>query len=374
MFANKPVPLLSFTTKASYSQFSTAIFHPFFSSLRANPSLFQTKQAHAHIIISGLAGNASLMGHLLTILALSPSTPFDYSQSIYQTITNPNVFASNNMIRCFAKSESPLKSVLFYSSMLRNCVRHNNYSFTFLLQACGKGIGFNEGVQLHGHVVKLGFGEDVYVRNALIHLYSSCCKVESSKKVFDESPHNRDVITWNAMLAGFARDGRVDVVESMFDEMPERDVISWNTMIMAYVHNGKLEEGLECFRRMRGIGLIPNEATLVTVLSASAQLGLIEHGRLVHSIIDSLNIPLTVTLGTALLDIRAGLVKEGKRYFKLMTDNYGIEPEMEHYGCMVDLLGRAGLVSEAIEMIENKVSRQTQYCGQLFFVLVGFMD
>ncbi|KAF2293958.1 hypothetical protein GH714_005943 [Hevea brasiliensis] len=329
MFANKPVPLLSFTTKASYSQFSTAIFHPFFSSLRANPSLFQTKQAHAHIIISGLAGNASLMGHLLTILALSPSTPFDYSQSIYQTITNPNVFASNNMIR----------------------------------------------VQLHGHVVKLGFGEDVYVRNALIHLYSSCCKVESSKKVFDESPYNRDVITWNAMLAGFARDGRVDVVESMFDEMPERDVISWNTMIMAYVHNGKLEEGLECFRRMRGIGLIPNEATLVTSRLLFDKMpqrdistwnvmicGMASHGRgkeaiaLFERFLNEGIRPVNVTfIGVLNACSRAGLVKEGKRYFKLMTDNYGIEPEMEHYGCMVDLLGRAGLVSEAIEMIENKV-------------------
>lgn len=239
--------------------------------------------------------------------------------------------------------------------------------------------------------------------------------------MFDESPHHCDVVTWNAMLAGFARDGQVSVVEKLFDEMPERDVISWNTMLMAYVHNGKLGEALECFKRMRESGLVPDEATLVTMLSASAQLSLLEHGRSIHSIIDSLNLPMTISIGTALLDMyakcgcieqsrllfenmprrevstwnvmicglashglgkdaltlferflneglhpmnvtfvgvlnacsRAGLVKEGRHYFQMMTDSYGIEPEMEHYGCMVDLLGRAGLVFEAIKVIEN---------------------
>lgn len=384
-------------------------------------SLSQTKQAHARIIVSGLAGKASLMGHLLSFLATFPSSPFDYSLSIYRTIKNPNVFASNNMIRCFAKSDLPLQSLVLYSSVLRNCVRPNNYSFTFLLQACSEGLGLDEGVQVHGHVLKLGFGEDVYVRNALIHLYSSCCRTESSKQVFDESPHHCDVVTWNAMLAGFARDGQVSVVQKLFDEMPERDVISWNTMLMAYVHNGKLGEALECFKRMRESGLVPDEATLVTMLSASAQLSLLEHGQSIHSIIDSLSLPMTISIGTALLDMyakcgcieqsrllfenmprrdvstwnvmicglashglgkdaltlferflneglhpmnvtfvgvlnacsRAGLVKEGRHYFQMMTDSYGIEPEMEHYGCMVDLLGRAGLVFEAIKVIES---------------------
>ena len=122
--------------------------------------------------------------------------------------------------------------------------------------------------------------------------------------MFYENPYCCDVVTWNAMMEGFARDGQV-VVERMFEEIPQRDVISWNTMIMAYVHNGKLEEGLKCFGRMRKGGLVPNEATLVTALSASAQLGLLEHGRLIHSIIDELHVPMTVTLGTALLDMYA---------------------------------------------------------------------
>lgn len=190
---------------------------------------------------------------------------------------------------------------------------------------------------------------------------------------------------------------------------------------MGYVQGGDLETGLRLFREMISRGLAVNEATLATVLSASAQLGLLENGRFVHSVVRDLRFPVTMTIGTALVDMyskcgcielarmafddmpvrdvfawnamlcglathglgheaihlfrkfideghrptsitfvgvlnacsRAGLVDEGRGYFRSMTRDYGIEPEMEHYGCIVDLLARAGFVSEAYELIEG---------------------
>ncbi|XP_028548732.1 pentatricopeptide repeat-containing protein At1g31430-like isoform X2 [Dendrobium catenatum] len=243
-----------------------------------------------------------------------------------------------------------------------------------------------------------------------------------SRKVFDEFPNSRDVVSWNAMLVGYVRNEQIFVAEYMFDQMPERDVISWSTLIMGYVQNGDLEKGLVLFSEMIRNGSVSvNEATLVTVLSGSAQLGLLEHGTFVHSIIKKVKFPLTLALGTALGDMyakcgcidlaryvfyelpkrdifawnamicgvathgqgkealelfqrsidegfnptavtfvgilnacsRAGLVNEGRHFFNSMVRDYGIEPEMEHYGCMVDLLGRAGLVPEALELIEG---------------------
>lgn len=309
--------------------------------------------------------------------------------------------------------------------MRRSGLQPNNYTFTFLLQSCSNALALVEGIQVHAHVVKIGFGEDVFVRNGLVQFYCACCKIECAKKVFDESPQCRDVVTWNVMLGGYVRDGQIGLVEKLFGEMPERDVISWSLMIMGYVQNGKLEEGLQSFKEMREKGLVPNEAILVTVLSASAQLGLLDQGRLVHSVISSCNFPLSVPIGTGLIDMyakcgcieqakvvfnampekdvcswnamicglaahglgmealslferftsegfrpvnvtfvgvlnacsRTGLVSKGQHYFKMMSENYGIEPEMEHYGCMVDLLGRAGLVAEAMDLIE-KISIQ----------------
>lgn len=321
-----------------------------------------------------------------------------------------------------AKSEKPRESIALYGFIRREKdLCPNEYTFPFLLQACSKGLALFEGVQVHTHVLKLGFDGNVYIRNNFIHFYSGCSMIEYAEKVFDESPESRDIVTWNAMLGGYVREGRIEDVEKMFNEMPERDVISWSIKIMGYVQNGNLEEGIECFREMRDEDLVPNEAILVMVLSASAQLGMLDQGRFIHSVINSFDFPLTVPIGTGLIDMyakcgsieqarsvfsrmpkkgvcswnamicglaahglgketlslfqsflnkglvpvnvtfigvlnccsRAGLVNEGRRYFKMMRETYGIQPEMEHYGCMVDLLGRAGLVSEAIDLIEK---------------------
>ncbi|KAF9606753.1 hypothetical protein IFM89_028129 [Coptis chinensis] len=326
------------------------------------------------------------------------------------------------MIRCLAKSNTPRDSLILYASIRKTQFVHpNNYTFPFVLQACSKALGIIEGTQVHVHVVKFGFYEDVYIRNALIHFYSACRETENARRVFDENIQCRDIVTWNAIIANYARDEQIDVAKKLFEEMPNRDAISWSTMIMGYVQSGQLEKGLECFKEMREKGLSPNEAILVTVLSASAQLGLLENGQFVHYTIRLFNFPMTVTIGTALVDMyakcgsidmsrrlfkemprrdvwswnvmicglathglgkealqlferfreegffpvnvtfvgvlnscsRAGLVDEGRHYFKLMTRVYDIEPEMEHYGCMVDLLGRAGFVAEALELVEK---------------------
>ena len=123
MFARRPKPLPLFPkqqlSNPNFFFFSTSTtLHSPLSSLPPCPSINQTKQAHAQIIVSGLAANAGFTGHLLASLALSPSTPFAYSLSIFQTIQYPSLFASNNMTRCLAKSESPRESVVLYSCIL----------------------------------------------------------------------------------------------------------------------------------------------------------------------------------------------------------------------------------------------------------------
>ncbi|CAK8566036.1 unnamed protein product [Lathyrus sativus] len=402
---------------------------PFLDSLPQRPSLHQIKLTHAHLVVLGQS-QSRLILHILSLLSLS-TFPLNYSLSLFNSISFPTVFAFNSIIRCHAKSNSsPSISLALYSSMRHRFLNPNQHTFTFLLHACTKGHTFTStrtpGVQVHCHVIKLGYVRHVFVRNALIHFYfEGFSTTEYSKRVFEEDTDTdtlcSDVVTWNSMLAGLVRRGEVGVAEKMFDEMPHRDVISWSTMIMGYVQNGDLEDGLECFRLMREKGIRPNEAILVTVLSASAQMGLLGCGRFIHSTIESLRFRITVPIGTALVDMyakcgcieesralfdrmlkkdiwtwnvmicglashdrakealalfhefiregfspvnvtfvgvlnacsRAGLVSEGRHYFKLMVDGYEIQPEMEHYGCMVDLLARAGLIDEVVRLIET---------------------
>ena len=87
--------------------------------------------------------------------------------------------------------------------------------------SCAKALALVEGFQVHTHV----FGGDVYVRNSLIRLYCSCCRIGYAQKVFDERPECQDVVSWNAMMGGYVRDGQIGAVEKLFDEIPERDVL-----------------------------------------------------------------------------------------------------------------------------------------------------
>ena len=96
--------------------------------------------------------------------------------------------------------------------------------------------------------------------------------------------------------------------------MSERREFSWNTLIFGYDHHGYGEEALELFVQMQQAGMKPKEATFVSVLLACSH---------------------------------AGLVDEGRRYFDSMSQNYGITPRLEHYACMVDVLGRVGFLDEA---------------------------
>ena len=226
-----------------------------------------------------------------------------------------------------------------------------------------------------------------------------------------------NVIFDNAVLELYAKCGALKNAQNLFDKVFARDVVSWTTLLMGYARGGYCEEAFAVFKRMvLNAEAEPNEATVVTVLSASASIGALSLGQWVHSYIDSrydlvvdgnienalLNMYVkcgdmqmglrvfdmivhkdaiswgTVICGLAmngyekktlelfsrmLVEVvepddvtfigvlsacsHAGLVNEGVMFFKAMRDFYGIVPQMRHYGCMVDMYGRAGLLEEA---------------------------
>ncbi|KAG9135962.1 hypothetical protein Leryth_023731 [Lithospermum erythrorhizon] len=129
-----------------------------------------------------------------------------------------------------------------------------------------------------------------------------------------------DILMMNSMIDMYGKCGRMDLANKVFWEMEERNVSSWTSMIVGYAMHGHVKEALDCFGCMRGVGARPNHVTFVGVLSACV------HG---------------------------GLVQEGKHFFSMMKNEYGIMPMLQHYGCMADLLGRAGLFEEAREMVDK---------------------
>lgn len=236
----------------------------------------------------------------------------------------------------------------------------------------------------------MGFYSDVYVQNSLINLYGC---LES-----------------------------VDLAYKVFCEMTGRDLVSWSSMISCFNNNGLCYEALDLFKQMQLIGTVkPDDVTILSVISAVSSLGALELARWIDNFIMRSGFELTVSLGTALIDLysrcgsvddsirmfdkmpdrnvltwtalinglavhgrskdalrvfyemkksglrpdhvtfrgvlvacsHGGLIDDGWRVFNNIKNEYGAEPTLEHYGCMVDLLGRAGLVNEAFEFVEK---------------------
>lgn len=136
----------------------------------------------------------------------------------------------------------------------------------------------------------------------------------------DKSGFLRNICVCNALIEMYAKCGRIDQGRSLFDQMNERDVISWSTMIVGLANHGRAWEAIELFEEMQKTRIKPNIITFVGLLSACAH---------------------------------AGLLDEGLRYFESMKRDYSIEPGVEHYGCLVNLLGLSGRLDQALQLIKR---------------------
>lgn len=124
----------------------------------------------------------------------------------------------------------------------------------------------------------------------------------------------------NALIEMYVKCGCIDQAWQLFDQMSGRDVISWSTMIAGLANNGKACEAFKLFQDMQRAKIAPDVITFLGLLSACSH---------------------------------AGLWKEGLHYFDFMREEYKIEPGIEHYGCLVDLLGRAGHLDQALDKIQQ---------------------
>ncbi|KAL2935137.1 hypothetical protein RDABS01_018255 [Bienertia sinuspersici] len=130
---------------------------------------------------------------------------------------------------------------------------------------------------------------------------------------------NIDIVLATAFVTMYAKCGDIEAAYCIFKEMPGKNLVSWNSILGCHARHGRGRAALDDFEKMINSGLQPNHITFINVLSACAH---------------------------------AGLVEEGERIFGCMGKTYGIQPEKEHYACMVDLYGKAGNLDKAKSLIE----------------------
>ncbi|KAB1211014.1 hypothetical protein CJ030_MR6G018124 [Morella rubra] len=168
--------------------------------------------------------------------------------------------------------------------------RPNQSTVVCVLSACGHTGMLQLGKWIHGYVFKNRIHLDTFISNALVDMYGKCGSLKEARRVFDMTS-KKSLTAWNSMINSFALHGQSERAISVFEEMMR--------------HENDVR---------------PDEVTFVGLLNACTH---------------------------------EGLVKKGLSYFKLMTQEYRIEPKIEHYGCLIDLLGRAGQFEEAMEVVSG---------------------
>ncbi|MCL7043520.1 hypothetical protein MKW94_005625 [Papaver nudicaule] len=269
----------------------------------------------------------------------------------------PGTFQWNNIMRSYVRMEIPSAALLM---MLRSGVSPDHYTIPIVLKAACRLHDVINWRQFHPVVIKIGlesneFSKSGHIRalaqggNAeeainmfikllkegfapddvtMVSITSTCgglgnleLGLQLHKCVFQAKTLGKsDILMSNSLVDMYGKCGRMDLAYKVFERVVSRNVSTWTSLITGYAMHGYVSEALDCFRDMRLDGVPPNNVTFVGVLSACV------HG---------------------------GLVNEGKDYFDMMKRTYGINPRIQHYGVMVDLLGQAGLIEEAKLMVER---------------------
>eukprot|EP00257_Ricinus_communis_P024927 XP_025012341.1 pentatricopeptide repeat-containing protein At4g21065 [Ricinus communis] len=348
------------------------------------------KQIHACIVQSGFEQNLFVIGKVIVFCAVSKHVDMNYAVSVFENIECPDEFLWNTMIRGFGKSNEPQRAFEYYKRMQEEGLMADNFTFSFLIKVCGQLGSVLLGKQMHCSVLKYGFESHVFVRNTLIHMYGIFKDFEISRQLFEEIP-SPELVAWNTVIGCYVDCGRFKEALDMFSRMlklhiepdeatlvvilaacsalGELDIGRWihscisntglgrfveinNSIIDMYAKCGALEEAYEAFNKMSQ----RNTVTWNTMI-----LGLATHGHTNEALVlfskmleQKLMEPDSVTfLGVLCACSHGGMVDEGRRFFDIMNKEYHIQPTIKHYGCMVDILGRAGFVEEAYGLISS---------------------
>ncbi|XP_020103382.1 pentatricopeptide repeat-containing protein At4g04370-like [Ananas comosus] len=349
------------------------------------------RQVHALVVSSGFCSDARVETALISMYLRFGS--FDDAFMLFDRASDKDVVSWSAMISGLVQNSKADEALIVFYRMLSSRVVPAPTTIACALSACAQLGLLKVGASIHGYIVRQRFPMDISVENSLVTMYAKCDRVTQCRYVF-EGMADKDLVSWNVAVLGYSQNGHLtesfalfhemmlgsqkpdkitlvsllqgctsmgalgcgkvvhnftiklgfgpsisldtslvdmyskcgDLVaaKKCFDLMPEHDLISWTAVVVGYGSHGMGELALEMYRDFLSKGLKPNEVMFLSVLSACS-----------HS----------------------GLVSEGLKIFESMKEEFGVMPKIEHYGCIIDLLCKAGKVGEAYEILKTMTPR-----------------
>ncbi|XP_042434966.1 pentatricopeptide repeat-containing protein At3g49170, chloroplastic-like isoform X3 [Zingiber officinale] len=346
------------------------------------------RQMHSQAIRLGLAHDACVGCTLVDMYA--KCSLMDDSRKVFDRMDEHSVMSWTTIISGYAQSSMhDEKAIELFINMINGSVRPNHFTYSSILKACANLADSQVGQQIHARVIKSGLAFVNFVGNSLVSMYARFGRMEEAIRAFD-SLYEKNVVSCNAIADGcaknynyeqaievlyqiqsmdmganaftfasllsaaasigmlskgqqlhaqllkaglrsdmgignslismYSRCGSIDDACQAFGEMNDHNVISWTAMITGFAKQGDADQALKLYQNMVSAGVKPNAITYVAVLSSCSH---------------------------------AGLVEQGWEHFHAMQKDHRVAPTMEHYACMVDLLGRSGLLEDAFKFINS---------------------
>ncbi|MQL77799.1 hypothetical protein Taro_010225 [Colocasia esculenta] len=343
------------------------------------------RSTHGYILRNGYECDISADNVLIALY--SKYGNLKASRMVFEGMTCRDLVSWNTLIKGYVQRGCFDEVKELFSLTKKSDIKPDPVTVVSLLKVCTQLGDLIHGKLLHGYATKTGFNESLFLRNAVLDMYSKCSSLEDALKVFEE--------------------------------METRDIISWNTIISGSVLNGHCSLGLEKFVRMNTEGVNPDTATMLAVLPACSILAAKRLGKGIHACTFKFALESDLPVGNALIEMyskcgnlddsirvfnhmknkdvvtwtalvsaygmygegkqalrafmdmkgmgivpdhvtfvaviyacsHSGLVEEGLAVFDRMEKDYGITPNIEHCSCIVDLLSRSGRLEEAENFI-----------------------
>ncbi|KAK6265900.1 hypothetical protein QUC31_016737 [Theobroma cacao] len=217
------------------------------------------------------------------------------------------------------------------------------------LKSAATHFSISQGQKTHCLVIKSGFNSNVFIQNTLLSMYTKCGSIDESERLFTSCP-KLDPISYNIMISGFVKAGRFNDARSLFDEMPKKGCVSYTTMIMGFASKGFWGEALGIFKEMRNVGILPNEVTLASLISACSGFGGIFICRMLHGLAVKVLLDKFVIVSTNLLHMYCvcGNLRDGMELFNKMP-----ERNVVSWNVMLNGYAKAGEVELARELFER---------------------
>ncbi|XP_023903980.2 pentatricopeptide repeat-containing protein At5g50390, chloroplastic [Quercus suber] len=254
--------------------------------------IFAGRQFHTCALKMGVADDIFVTCALIDMYSKCGS--IEDAQCVFDEMPEKTTVGWNSIIAGYALHGYSEEALRMFYEMRDSSVEMDHFTFSMVIRICTRLASLEHAKQAHASLVRHGFGLDIVANTALVDFYSK----------------------W----------GRMEDARHVFDKMPQKNVISWNALIAGYGNHGHGEEAIEMFEQMLREKMRPNHITFLATLSACSY---------------------------------SGLSERGWEYFKSMSRDHKIKPRAMHYACMIELLGQEGLLDEAFALIRSAPFKPT---------------